>query len=664
MTTGITINKWQNGANIIEKQKFDSNDISYELAYKGKLPVEEIISTKYTSEYVPVHSTHVDNTSKLNSIYYGDNLDVLRFLLQERNLRGKVNLIYIDPPYGTNSVFHSRSNRDSYKDNLIGSHYLEFIRQRLILLRELLGDKGSIYIHLDNNMVFQIKIIMDEVFGTKNFRGFITRKKCSNKNYTRNTYGNIADYILFYSKTDAYIWNRPTEPWTDEKILKEYPNIEPATNRRFKKVPIHAPGVRNGETGKPWRGMSPPPGKHWQFTPAKLDEFDKKGEIYWSPNGNPRRKVYLDTSDGISVQDIWLEFQDSLNQNIKITGYPTEKNPFLLERIIKASSNEDDIVLDCFAGSGTTLDVADQLKRQWIGIDNSSEAIDHILKRFVQGLEEMGDYVSKRTEVTPIAQAALFDSLATVDVARRDSHSFTFFSDKEHLKEAEQLSVKWFGQVSAISEPQHAYCAGLRSAINFLKLKDKRLKGLIEQIGECQLRPRQSKFEYLVEAIISQQLSLSASLTIIKRLKAHYDDDLSAEKFLETPEATLNKLGVSRRKITYILDLCEKISSRKLSFSSLDDLDNDEIVNELTKVKGIGVWTAKMFLIFVLGRLNVFPKEDKAFINRVKNVYRLNENDSFERALEGIQKKWEPYETVGAWYIWKSIGTRETKYQQ
>jgi adenine-specific DNA-methyltransferase len=168
------------------------------------------------------------------------------------------------------------------------------MRRRFVFLRELLTADGSVFVHLDNNMVFQIKIIMDEIFGSKNFRGFITRKKCSNKNYTKNTFGNISDYILFYSKTDAYKWHRPVEIWSDEKIDKEYPYIDDATGRRYKKVPIHAPGVRNGKTGKPWKGMLPPPGKHWQYTPNKLTELDNNGAIYWSANGNPRRKVFLD----------------------------------------------------------------------------------------------------------------------------------------------------------------------------------------------------------------------------------------------------------------------------------------------------------------------------------------------------------------------------------
>ena len=113
----------------------------------------------------------------------------------------------------------------------------------------------------------------------QNFKGIITRKKCKSKNFTRKTYGNISDFILFYTKTEEPVWNRPYEAWDDEKILKEYPYIEEGTGRRYKKVPVHAPGTRNGATGMPWRGMMPPEGKHWQFTPDKLDEMDANGEM-------------------------------------------------------------------------------------------------------------------------------------------------------------------------------------------------------------------------------------------------------------------------------------------------------------------------------------------------------------------------------------------------
>lgn len=146
-------------------------------------------------------------------------------------------------------------------------------------------------------------------------------------------------------------------------------------------MPIHAPGTRNGETGKAWRGKMPPPGKHWQYTPQKLDELDAAGEIYWSPTGNPRRMVFFDSDKGIPIQDIWLNYRDSVNQSQKTTGYPTEKNLDMLKMIVAASSNPGDIVLDCFAGSGTTLDAAFELGRLWIGADNSIESYKAIKKK-------------------------------------------------------------------------------------------------------------------------------------------------------------------------------------------------------------------------------------------------------------------------------------------
>ena len=221
-------------------------------------------------------------------------------------------------------MFVNRNQEHAYSDSLCGGEFVEFLRERLILIKELLTDDGSIYLHLDGKMAFTMKLIMDEIFGENNCRAFITRKKCSTKNYTKNTYGNISDYIMFYSKTDKYVWNRPFVPWEYDKMIEQYPCID-EHGRRYKKVPVHAPGVRNGETGKEWRGKLPPKGKHWQYSPDKLDELDAAGEIYWSPTGNPRRIVFCDPSKGIPIQDIWMDYRDSINQSQKTTGYPTEK---------------------------------------------------------------------------------------------------------------------------------------------------------------------------------------------------------------------------------------------------------------------------------------------------------------------------------------------------
>ncbi len=384
-----------------------------------------------------------------NRLYYGDNLDVLQKLVADEKVCGKVNLIYIDPPYSTGGIFQTRSQKDAYSDTLAGNDYLEFMQRRLVLLHKLLSKQGSFYIHLDSKMLFHIKIMLDEIFGSNNFQGMITRKKCKPKNYTRKTYGNISDYILFYTKTDSPIWNRPYDDWTDEKILKEYPFIEEETGRRYKKVPIHAPGVRNGASGKPWRGMLPPAGKHWQFVPTTLEEMDKRGEIYWSSNGNPRRKVYLENSKGIPVQDIWLDYLDINNQNTKGTGYPTEKNPEMLKQIIKASSNEGDLILDCFAGSGTTLAVANELNRKWIGIDFSDEAINTIFERFLNGVSAIGDFVEKKP-----SQNGLFDHpeipSELENINQNSITNFTFFAEQLIDKAIQSKVDKIKGKVETV----------------------------------------------------------------------------------------------------------------------------------------------------------------------------------------------------------------------
>lgn len=434
MATGVPKEKWLTDTQIISEENYIGN-ADYNLDYESKLKESDIVNMKNCKEYNLINNVQSDNL-----LYYADNFDCMLHLLS-KGYKGKIKLIYIDPPYGTNSIFLSRNQKSSYKDDLTGSHFIEFLRRRIVLLKELLSDDGAIYLHLDSNMVFEMKIILDEIFGRSNYRGLITRKKCSNKNYTKNTYGNISDYILYYSKSKNHYWDRAYVPWSEEKMLKEYPCIDEVSGRRYKKVPIHAPGVRNGQTGKEWKGMLPPKGKHWQFTPSKLTELDKAGHIYWSANGNPRRKVYFDESKGIPVQDIWMDVQDSLNQNIKITGYPTEKNPNLIERIIKASSDVGDIVLDCFAGSGTTLDVANQLGRKWVGIDNSSEAIYNILKRFYLGLEEMGDFVSKRKKKKSgeDEQMTLFEPSFKYDSNNSKSSDFSFYSDKDHYEIAKRI---------------------------------------------------------------------------------------------------------------------------------------------------------------------------------------------------------------------------------
>jgi adenine-specific DNA-methyltransferase len=315
---------------------------------------------------------------KNNYLICGDNLPILKTLSNKYNL--KVDLIYIDPPFSTNNIFRIGENRTNtisssfndeiaYSDNLKGANFIEFLRERLIFAKEILSDKGSIYLHIDYKIGHYVKILMDEIFGIENFRNDITRIKCNPKNFDRCAYGNIKDLILFYSKTKNVIWNNPITNYTDSDLKKLFPKID-INGRRYTTIPLHAPGeTKNGATAQEFKGIKPPNGRHWRCSPEELEELDKKGLVEWSKNGVPRKIIYADEKDGKKMQDIW-EYKDP-----QYPKYPTEKNIELLKNIIKASSDENSYVLDFFCGSGTTLLAANQLGRNWIGIDASPAAI-------------------------------------------------------------------------------------------------------------------------------------------------------------------------------------------------------------------------------------------------------------------------------------------------
>ena len=369
--------------------------MDFSLSYSHKASEEEVL--RMTTMAALEKKREVGGGGE-NMLVHGDNLPILRSFCEDAAIKGKVHLVYIDPPYSTRRVFTGKSvwyqddveidhNTHAYEDRLVGAEYLEFLRLRLVLLRELLSSDGTVYVHLDDKMAFPAKVLMDEIYGAGNFRNWITRRKCSSKNYTRKRFGNISDYILCYSKSDRPTWNQPRQEWEEEHADVEYPRVEEGTGRRFKPVPIYAQETRYGDTGKAWRGMMPPKGKHWFTSPENLEKLDQEGRIYWSPTGNPRKKVYLDESSGIAYPDIWMDFRDPHNQNVSVTGYPTEKNLDMLKMIVGASSNEGDLVLDCFCGSGTTLEAAFSLGRRWIGVDSSQVAIDITTRRMQKALE-------------------------------------------------------------------------------------------------------------------------------------------------------------------------------------------------------------------------------------------------------------------------------------
>ncbi len=348
------------------------------LSFRGKKQLEEIVNNSMQEELVL-------NANMGSFLFYGDNQQILSKLLN--SFAGKVDLVYIDPPFNTNQVFAISEGRAStisrvkqgivaYSDLMTKEDFLSFMYERFVLIRELLSEKGSLYVHIDTKMGHYFKVMLDEIFGDENFKNDITRIKSNPKNFDRKAYGNQKDVVLFYSKNaKCNIWNdvRITLE-DDEEIAKKFPKID-IDGRRYTTIPLHAPGETKGATGSVWRGMNPPAGRHWRTNPLEFDRMDAEGLIEWSSTGNPRIKKFADEHRGIKIQDIW-KFKDP-----QYPVYPTEKNLEMLELIIKQSSNIDSLVLDCFAGSGTTLLAAAKNGRRFIGIDNSPVAIESIKEK-------------------------------------------------------------------------------------------------------------------------------------------------------------------------------------------------------------------------------------------------------------------------------------------
>jgi adenine-specific DNA-methyltransferase len=352
-----------------------------------KLTLPEVIKMVYSLQEKFYFS---GESTMRNQLIYGDNYDVLIFLENNMEINRKIKLVYIDPPYGTKQDFTFSGDRFStisringgklaYSDLLTGEDYLKFLSGRLIRFRDLMADDGTIYLHIDCKMGHYVKVLMDKIFGQNNFINDIARIKCNPKNFNRKGFGNVKDMVLIYSKSRNYIWNDPRQNIEIGDNDPRFRSVD-ANGRQYTTTPLHAPGeTAKGMTGKKWRGLLPPVGRHWRYNPKVLDELDKKGLIEWSSTGNPRKKIYADEvmKAGVKMQDIWT-YKDPQNPK-----YPTEKNLEMLKMIISTSSNVGDIILDGFCGSGTTLVAAQKLKRRWIGIDSSKHAISICKERLL-----------------------------------------------------------------------------------------------------------------------------------------------------------------------------------------------------------------------------------------------------------------------------------------
>ena len=338
-----------------------------------------------------------------NTIFRGDNLAIMRAMPDEC-----VHLIYIDPPFFTQrdykNIWGDRESVQDFEGNFFDGFrdtkdfferhiqsdakglkaYLEWMRARLVECHRILSAKGSFYLHLDQHAVHYVKVMLDEIFGSSNFRSEIIWRRSNPKGLTSKSFATNSDTVLYYTKSKDFTWNPLYQPLDPEYVEQFYRHVEPKTNRRYRLGPLTNPSNDRPNLTYEWNGHT----KVWRWTKERMKAAHKSGKIEYSSSGLAQQKQYLDESKGRPIDNIWTDI-NAVPESER-TGWPTQKPVALLERIISASSNEGDIVFDCFAGCGTSMHAAHNLKRKWIGIDISPTAIKVNKKR----LEEIGAKVS------------------------------------------------------------------------------------------------------------------------------------------------------------------------------------------------------------------------------------------------------------------------------
>jgi DNA modification methylase len=382
---------------------------------------------------------------QMGTLYYGDNLDILKRYLKDET----VDLVYLDPPFNSaqnyNAFFQEKDgtaaasqiqafedtwtwNQESQRvyeelvlqpgkvsevmqafHTFLGTNdmmaYLAMMAPRLVELRRVLKPTGSLYLHCDPTASHYLKLLCDAIFGKERFLAEIIWKRSSahsDAKQGRKQPGRIHDIILLYSKTDEWIWNWLYTAYDEEYTDSFYKHVEPETGRRYRLGDITAPGGADPAKRNPhyeFLGVT----RYWRYSKERMQKLYQQGRIIQTkPGAVPSYKRYLDEMKGVSLQDLWTDITPIPAQAKERLGYPTQKPIALLERIIQASSNPGDMVLDPFCGCGTTIDAAEKLGRKWIGIDITQLAITLIKKRL---RDTYGGKIKIETHGEPVTPA-------------------------------------------------------------------------------------------------------------------------------------------------------------------------------------------------------------------------------------------------------------------
>ncbi|CAN5826768.1 site-specific DNA-methyltransferase [soil metagenome] len=382
----------------------------------------------------------------MNRLYYGDNLDVLRRHIGDES----VDLVYLDPPFNSaqdyNVLFEERDGsqasaqimafEDTWKWDMasarayqevvesggsasralqafrgfIGENdmlaYLSMMAPRLIELHRVLKSQGSIFLHCDPTASHYLKMLLDAVFGPEHFRNEIIWKRTSGHSDARR-FGRVHDVILYYTKGEL-TWNQLYQPY-EPAYVEQYYRYKDEDGRRFMSGDLGTSGLQGGGYAYEWRGVT----REWRVSEKRMQELDKAGRIFYTRNGFPRMKRYLDEMPGLPAQDVWSDIEALRSWHAERLGYPTQKPEALLDRIIEASSKKGDVVLDPFCGCGTTIASAQKLEREWTGIDITHLAINLIKHRlrntYGPGIEAEYEVIGEPVSIEGAEQLAAQD---------------------------------------------------------------------------------------------------------------------------------------------------------------------------------------------------------------------------------------------------------------
>jgi site-specific DNA-methyltransferase (adenine-specific) len=530
-----------------------------------------------------------------NKLYFGDNLKILREYVPDAS----VDLIYLDPPFNSqatyNVLFKEKSGEESaaqitafedtwqwgleseavYKEIVtsgprkladlmqallafLGRNdmmaYLVMMAIRLVELHRVLKPTGSIYLHCDPTASHYLKLLLDAVFGPQNFLNEIIWKR-SHAHSSAQRYGPIHDIIFFYAKGSEYKWADIRQPYTQDYMDKFFKFDDQDGRGRYWTGDLTGTGLRHGETGRHWRGFNPTKkGRHWMYPPDVLDQLDRDGRIFWpkTPGASPKLKRYLNEAKGLPLQDIFDDIYSLATMGGpkgERLGYPTQKPEALLERIIKASSSEGDVVLDPFCGCGTAIAVAERLKRRWVGIDITYLAINLVQRR-------LRDH--------------FHDDLSPYEIIGAP----TDVQGAEALKEISPHQFEWWAVDLVNARPakdhQKGADTGIDGYINFFDDKSGQAKQVIVQVKSGHVGVNHVRD---LKGVIEREKAAIGALITLREPTKPMLTEAAAAGFYEPPEPAEKFLKVQRTaRSVYpriqILTVAELLAGKKLAYPS------------------------------------------------------------------------------------------------